>query len=408
MSIDPAGAPRQLPFRPNLRHLKSQARDLLDTGAAASLADAQFQIARSYGFPSWPKLKAHVESLEETGQLKHAIDINDLARVKVMMTRNLRLHRAPLGYGGDGPLTWAAECRGTASPPSAERLAIAAWMIAHGSDVHQGGDGPLMRAALSRDRIPMMELLVAHGADVNAEWHGDFPIVFSPCESVDPAALEWLLDHGANPNCANPRRRYPDTALDYVIGSYVRSPQLAACIDLLVAAGGATKHPRIIVDLLRGDLSRLAHHLDADPGLLTRQFAELDIGTTGGRRLTLRGATLLHVAAEYRNAEAAALLLDRGADVNARAAVDEAGIGGQTAVFHAVTHWRDEGLPMARLLVDRGGDLTVRARVPGHYEQPDEVLDCTALGYARRFEDDPRRGDKAETVAFLRARGASE
>ena len=50
-------------------------------------------------------------------------------------------------------------------------------MIENGSDVHQGGDGPLMRAALNDSRIPMMELLVSHGADVNARWHGHFPII---------------------------------------------------------------------------------------------------------------------------------------------------------------------------------------------------------------------------------------
>jgi ankyrin repeat protein len=58
-----------------------------------------------------------------------------------------------------------------------------------------------MRAALNGYRIPMMELLVSRGADVNALWHGHFPIVFASCESMDPAALKWLLDHGANPNC---------------------------------------------------------------------------------------------------------------------------------------------------------------------------------------------------------------
>ena len=157
-----------LPDRPNLRHLKDQAKDLLKTGAAATLADAQFQIARLYGFASWPKLKAHVESFEEVGQLKQAIDSNDIGRVQSMMTRNPALHRAPLGYGKDGPLTWVAECRVPWEPPSPVRLAMAEWMITHGSDVHQGGDGPLMRAALNAYRIPMMELLVSHGADVNA------------------------------------------------------------------------------------------------------------------------------------------------------------------------------------------------------------------------------------------------
>jgi len=93
---------RPLPDRPSLRHLKDQAKDLLKAGAAASLADAQFQIARLYGLASWPKLKAHVESFEEIGQLMQAIDTNDIARVKTMMTRNPALHSAALGYGKNG------------------------------------------------------------------------------------------------------------------------------------------------------------------------------------------------------------------------------------------------------------------------------------------------------------------
>src|ERR1041385_5744352 len=134
-------------------------------------------------------------------QLKQAIDVNDIERVKTMMTRNPLLHRAPLGYGQDGPLTWVAECRVPWEPPRPVRLEMATWMIEQGSDVHQGGDGPLMRAALNADRIPMMELLVAKGADVNAQRHGDFPIIFAACETVNPKTLKWLLEHGANPNC---------------------------------------------------------------------------------------------------------------------------------------------------------------------------------------------------------------
>src|SRR5438067_2928463 len=210
MSTDSQTPKRLLPDRPNLRHLKDQAKDLLKAGAAPSLSDAQFQIARLYGFANWPKLKAHVESFEGAGQLKQAIDTNDIARVKTMMTRNPALHAAPLGYGKNGPLTWVAECRVPWEPPGAERLAIAKWMIENGSDIHQGGDGPLMRAALRGDRIPMMELLVSHGADVNANWHGHFPIVFAPCVAVDPVTLKWLLHHGANPNSGSPDQ--PGTA----------------------------------------------------------------------------------------------------------------------------------------------------------------------------------------------------
>jgi hypothetical protein len=38
---------------------------LLKRGEAATLTAAQGQIARLYGFASWAKLKAHVDSLEE-------------------------------------------------------------------------------------------------------------------------------------------------------------------------------------------------------------------------------------------------------------------------------------------------------------------------------------------------------
>jgi ankyrin repeat protein len=45
------------------------------------------------------------------------------------------------------------------------------------------------------------------------------------------------------------------------------------------------------------------------------------------------------------------LLLDRGADVNTRATIDDAGVGGQTAIFHAATQFHDRGLPMVQLLL---------------------------------------------------------
>ena len=74
---------RELPARPNLEHLKKQARKLLreflqddpaavgrfrqaatasSAGSAPKLADALHVIAREYGFDSWPKLKARVET----------------------------------------------------------------------------------------------------------------------------------------------------------------------------------------------------------------------------------------------------------------------------------------------------------------------------------------------------------
>ena len=106
----------------------------------------------------------------------------------------------------------------------------------------------------------------------------------------------------------------------------------------------------------------------------------------------------MHVAAEYGNVAAAALLLDRGADVNARATIDEAGVGGQTAIFHAVTQSADGGVPVTKLLLERGADLTVRAKLPGDYERPGEIVQCTPLGYALLFGGESQR----RTVALLK------
>lgn len=59
---------RSLPPRPSLEHLQKQAKDLLRQFRADSptitLSEAQFVLAREYGFESWGKLKHFVEDLQ--------------------------------------------------------------------------------------------------------------------------------------------------------------------------------------------------------------------------------------------------------------------------------------------------------------------------------------------------------
>ncbi len=75
----------RLPARPNLDHLKNQAKlllrgclqaeaaaidrfrevDVAYSGTTPKLADAQHVIACEYGFANWAKLKAHVGSLSD-------------------------------------------------------------------------------------------------------------------------------------------------------------------------------------------------------------------------------------------------------------------------------------------------------------------------------------------------------
>jgi hypothetical protein len=331
----------ELPERPNLRHLRDQAKELVRTGDVSTLAEAQLRIAQQYGFPSWPKLKAQVEARERASQLKQAIGTGEVAAVEKLL----------------------------AAHPEFRLLLIEELMCAS-----QPG------------QTAKMEFLVRAGADVNGLCWGWFPVIFCPCENIEPEPLNWLLDHGADPNRNQPTTGR--TPLDYLIDTYPRAPKrLTACIELLAAAGGRTRYdvPGVL-PILRGRTAELAALLDANPSLIHRRYPELvDCGQSGGRLLTHRGATLLHVAAEYGFFDATRLLLDRGADVNARADIDAHGVGGQTPIFHALTHFMGVNPEVGELLVERGADRTIRARVPGHYERPGEILEVSAAEYATLF-----------------------
>src|SRR5271154_2770668 len=100
---------RELPARPNLDHLKKQARLLLrgslqaepeamdrfrkaqvqSSTAAPKLADAQHVIAREYGFENWANLKAHVGALSDDPMeaLTAAIKANDAPLLRQVLER---------------------------------------------------------------------------------------------------------------------------------------------------------------------------------------------------------------------------------------------------------------------------------------------------------------------------------
>src|SRR5215471_21099872 len=124
---------RELPAKPNLEHLKKQAKQLLhdfeqsrtdaverfrtfgssSTPAIAKLAHAQHVVARDYGFASWPKLKEHVDSLTLTPaeQLLAAVCASDARRVERVLGEHPELKAGlnqPLSTYGDLPLTFAA------------------------------------------------------------------------------------------------------------------------------------------------------------------------------------------------------------------------------------------------------------------------------------------------------------
>ena len=97
---------RAMRENPDIDQLRRQARELLEAYRAQSpdavievdayhrtatpdtfaLHDAQFVLARSYGFESWPKLKAAVEGVT-TKRLHEAVQKGDLGAVRALLAR---------------------------------------------------------------------------------------------------------------------------------------------------------------------------------------------------------------------------------------------------------------------------------------------------------------------------------
>jgi hypothetical protein len=78
--------PRPLPSRPDLRHLREEAKRRRKAGEFASIAIAQLAVAHEYGFRSWPRLKFHVEAL--------TLDVSERAAALIASATSADLRRA--------------------------------------------------------------------------------------------------------------------------------------------------------------------------------------------------------------------------------------------------------------------------------------------------------------------------
>lgn len=292
--------PRELPARPNLEHLRRQARALhrqlrrRDSGAierfhaiepdgdpaTAPLTQAQHVIAREYGFASWPRLRAHVLATTRVvgpaEALAAAIRSGETSRVDEVLARHRELRDARLNEAlhgeafGATPLIVAIR-RGT--PGMVDLL------LQHGASIHQrshwwaGGFGVLdhpnglasfliERGAIvdahAAARLGMLdrlaELIAADPAVVHARG-GDGQTPLHVAGSVPVAEL--LLDHGAGIDVLDVD--HESTPAQYLVGEH---PDVAR---LLVRRGCRTD---LLLTAALGDLDRARHHLDTDPQLI--------------------------------------------------------------------------------------------------------------------------------------------
>lgn len=160
-----------LPARPSLEFLKKLAKQrvaaLRRQGQTISLAAAQLTLARKYGFPSWRKLKAHVELLARAGSAVEAISSGDIKTLKHLLRQNPNLantrvddQRTLLHVATDWPGHF---------PNNTETIAE---LVASGAHINAKFVGPHSETPLhwaaSSDDVGAIDVLLDHGADIEA------------------------------------------------------------------------------------------------------------------------------------------------------------------------------------------------------------------------------------------------
>ena len=89
----------KLPENASLRQLRIQAKERIrsvridDPSSPFQLSDAQLEIARQYGFDSWPKLVAHFETPIQVEKLKTAIETGDADTLQRLLRANVGLRK---------------------------------------------------------------------------------------------------------------------------------------------------------------------------------------------------------------------------------------------------------------------------------------------------------------------------
>lgn len=179
----------QLPARPSMEHLRKQAKALRRARGIA-LTRAQLEIAREYGFESWPRLVRHVEAAGLEG-IARALMLADAAELLATpelgvsiedLPPLLYLLRRSAGSGAD-----VRECA---------RILLDAGADPNAHTVEQEDWGTwtfyAVRSAVDRDDAALVRMLVERGAmrDADAFYHA--------CERSDTAMLDalWEPEHG--------------------------------------------------------------------------------------------------------------------------------------------------------------------------------------------------------------------
>ena len=194
-------------------------------------------------------------------------------------------------------------------------------------------------------------------------------------EEHSPDEIRNVLGEGVSPT--DPIKGKPP--IDSLIEAYLRSPRFAECLQVMLNAGATVGDPFLEAILLDDD-ARVRGLLAKSRNSLQNKLSALCAFTS------CRSVSPLHICAEFNSIRCMRVLLENGADVNARADQDSEGMGGQTPIFHSVNSIFNYCQPAMEMLVEAGADLDiqVKALLWGESMSWETVIfDVTPLSYAQ-------------------------
>ncbi len=187
--------------------------------------------------------------------------------------------------------------------------------------------------------------------------------------------IRATLDAGLDPR--SPIRG--KSPVNWLTEMYTRSDRFPDCLRLLLERGAVLDDP-VVAPVLLDDAEALAAAIKADPSLMKHRTTMVSAFTP------LIGASPLHVAAEYGNVNVARVLVEMGAEVDAKASVDEHGLNGHTPLFHTVNSNDNRSAPIMRLLLEAGArsDVHLAGITWGKgFEWETTCFEVTPISYAQ-------------------------
>ena len=114
---------------------------------------------------------------------------------------------------------------------------------------------------------------------------------------------------------------------------------------------GLKFNDEVLLSVLLDDARSLGLQISNNPRAVSKKYSLRCAYTP------LFEVTLLHICAEFNHRASAEVLVLHGADINAKAGVDENGFGGQTPVFHTVNQNSNQSIDMLNYLLSLSADL---------------------------------------------------